>query len=162
MKRYLELTAVNLIPALVLFLLGFGEDLAISAAVVWTVAGAAYATADLSRLYLSTREPRSRFFRMLLNANALKLLFAGWIAYLIVASILERSLGILLPRPPTEIRPMINGILAVAYLTSSLYYRVETGSIVKDMAADLETELAKERLCPNCGHRLVLNGSGSH
>jgi hypothetical protein len=127
-KLYLALVGLFLapVPVLVLFGIEAREALAIS---VFIVVLASFAGLwSLRRLYYATPEPRSLFFRMLLDATSIKALFGTWIGYLVGASIL----GLPLPFDPIT-RSIITSIAAVAFMAATVFYAIRSRLIVRSI-----------------------------
>jgi len=132
-KLYALIVALLMVPTVIALAIGVDPGIAITVSIVTTFLGAIVALLDLYRIYYSTPRPRSQFFRMLLDANSLKLLTFTWFAYVIVGTILTRYKLVDLPLPDPVARSFVSGIVTVAFLAATIYYAIRTRGIIKSM-----------------------------
>jgi hypothetical protein len=104
-----------------LAILGVPPDTGLSVALLVAIIVAIFATFYVRSVYVTTSEPRSVFFGMLVSALEFKVAFGAWVGYLIAASLLAK-VGIILPLPSQPIRAVITGVAALVLLISAIYY----------------------------------------
>lgn len=122
---YAAVTIPFLVIPAALVPFGFPPDAWLSISVLTAIVVATYATWDIRRLYLASKEPRSIFWGMLVSAVEVKVAFGSWIGYLLAASLLARpEVGIVVPLPPQPVRAFVTGVAAVVLLTAAIYYAV--------------------------------------
>jgi hypothetical protein len=140
-KLYALIVALLMAPATVAMAAGLEPGIAISASIILAFGVAVGSMVDLLRLYLSTPRPRSKFFRMLIDANAIKLALFSWFAYLLVVGILDRLGYVTHPIPDMGARQFIGGLVSVVFLSATTYYAIRSRRIIADLVPTLNREV---------------------
>lgn len=130
---YLAVVAPFLLVPLALAGFGVDPEIGLSFSVLLAIAFSISATVYIVRNYRATPKPRSVFFGMLVSALIVKQAFAGWIGWLVAATLLARpdTLGIQLPIPDQPTRALINAVAVIVLLVTAIYYALSIAAEVR-------------------------------